>query len=174
MQLRLPKSIPSYLVAAVKRVGLMKQGTTKNMAMERSGTEEADELLKRLQGLEVEQREVEMRMVEDEKRKQRRKALEDELRRIEEVDGKDTGDGQVVSGKISGDYGMGIGYADGDGPRQRHFQRGNRRRRPVMEDTSSDNSDPDFDPTPAITSPTSAQTQNKKMQDECSIRSHAS
>jgi hypothetical protein len=163
LQLRLPKSIPNYLMAAVKRVGVMKHGTTKNMVMEKSGTEEVGEVLGRLERLEVEQREVEMRMVEDEKRRERMKTLEEELGRFKEVDEKDTGDGQVVSGKSSGVRGMADGHAEGDEPRKRHVQQGNKRRRTVVEDTGSDNSeDSDFDPLPAIASPISTQSRNKR------------
>jgi hypothetical protein len=105
VQIRIAKTIPAYLVGGVKYVGVMerekRKGMAKNEVVERSGTEEAADVLGRLGGLEVEQRGVEIRIRntdEVKKREERLKTLREELRQLEELDAAQGADIQLVDG----------------------------------------------------------------------------
>jgi hypothetical protein len=148
VQIRITKTIPAYLVGGVKYVGVMerekRKGMAKNEVVERSGTEEAADVLGRLGGLEVEQRGVEIRIRntdEVKKREERLKTLREELRQLEELDAAQGADIQLVDGLDARGRVRDEAHMENNRPRKRRLQQDNKRRRPVVEEHSGSETD---------------------------------
>jgi hypothetical protein len=156
VQIRVPKSIPKYLVVAVGRIGVLGREKRTSMGKERGRTEDVGEVLGTVEGLELEPKGVEMSMAEEKEGRERMKSLSEKLRWLEEMDAKKNGDGQVADGRDTGGREGDNGETGSDEKRERCIRRGNKQRWPVVrEDTGSEDSDSDFHPTHAITPPNS-------------------
>jgi hypothetical protein len=148
VQIRIAKTIPAYLVGGVKYVGVMERekrdSMAKNVVVERSGTEEAADVLGRLGGLEVEQIGVEIKIRNTEevkKREERLKTLRQELRQLEGLDAAQGADIRLVDGLDARGRVRDEAHMVNNRPRKRRLQQDNKRRRPVVEEHSCSETD---------------------------------